>query len=187
MNRAFKARLLVLCFTFVGVGFEARTYAWGSPERRPSRLSPDDRAELLRYANDTWRSFERLTQPSGLPADSLPHDSGGWGNPSRLTTPADIAAYLWSVLAAERLKLIGPEECHSRLQRTLSTLASMERHNGFYLNDLDARTGATLKISPFDASPRRPLLSAVDNAWLAAALVMVTNVQPRSKSGLEAA
>ena len=82
------------------------------------------------------------------------------------------------MLAAERLKLIRPEECRSRLQRTLSTLASMERHNGFYLNDLDARTGTTLKISPFDASPRRPLVSSVDNAWLATALVMVSNVEP---------
>jgi Putative glucoamylase/Protein of unknown function (DUF3131) len=178
MNRDFISRLIVLGLTLVGVSFESRTFAWGSPGTRGSRLGPDDRAELLRYANDTWRSFERLTQPSGLPADSLPRDGVGWGNPSRLTTPTDIAAYLWSVLAAERLKLIGPEECRSRLHRTLSTLASMERHNGFYLNDLDPRTGATLKISPFDSSPRRPLVSSLDNAWLATALVMVSNVEP---------
>ena len=147
-----------------------------------SALTADERATLLRYAKDTWRSFERLTQPNGLPADSLPSDGSGWGNPSRSTTPSDIAAYLWSVLAAERLKLISPEECRSRLQRTLSTLASMERHNGFYLNDLDSRTGATVKISPFDASPRRSLVSSVDNAWLATALVMVTHVQPTLRS-----
>jgi hypothetical protein len=141
-------------------------------------LTPEDRSELLRYANDTWRSFERLTQPSGLPADSLKRDGHGWGNPSSVTTPTDIAAYLWSVLAAERLKVISPEESLSRLKLTLSTLASMERHNGFYLNDLDPRTGATLKISPFDATTRRKLVSTVDNAWLAAALVMIRNVQP---------
>src|SRR5208337_2420088 len=177
MNRAFTPSLIVLGLILVGVFFESRTFAWASSGMRLSRLSPDERAELLRYANDTWRSFERLTQSSGLPRDGV-----GWGNPSRLTTPADIAAYLWSVLAAERLKLIGPEECRSRLQRTLSTLASMERHSGFYLNDLDARTGATLKISPFDASPRRPLVSSLDNAWLATALVMVTNVEPTLRS-----
>ena len=169
MSRDCTSKLFVLGLTFVVGLFESRTYGWGDPGTRISKLSPDDQAELLRYANDTWRSFERLTQASGLPADSLPRDGVGWGNPSRLTTPADIAAYLWSVLAAERLKLISPEEGRSRLQRTLSTLASMERHNGFYLNDLDPRTGATLKISPFDASPRRPLVSSVDNAWLATA------------------
>ena len=182
MNRAVTSKLIVLCLTLVGALFESRTYAWGSPAMRASQLSPDERAELLHYANDTWRSFERLTQPSGLPADSLPRDGVGWGNPTMSTTPADIAAYLWSVLAAERLKLIGTEECRSRLQRTLSTLASMERHNGFYLNDLDPRTGATLRISPFDASPRRPLVSSVDNAWLATALVMVINVEPTLRS-----
>ena len=58
----------------------------------------------------------------------------------------------------------------------------MERHNGFFLNDLDPRTGAALRISPFDSSPRRPLVSAVDNAWLATALVMVTNIEPTLRS-----
>src|SRR5208282_3430591 len=93
--------------------------------RRPSH-EPSFNTEADRSLSYTWSSFERLTQPSGLPADSLPRDGVGWGNPSRLTTPTDIAAYLWSVLAAERLKLIGTQECRSRLQRTLSTLASME-------------------------------------------------------------
>ena len=130
MNRALTSRLIVLGLTLIGVFFESRTSAWASPAMRVSRLSPDERAELRRYANDTWRSFERLTQPSGLPADGLPRDGVGWGNPTMSTTPADIAAYLWSVLAAERLKLIGTEECRSRLQRTLSTLASIERRDG---------------------------------------------------------
>ncbi len=178
MNRAFLSRWLVFTLTIVGVLVESRTFAWATPAGRVSRLTAEEQAELLRYASDTWRSFERLTQPSGLPSDSLPRDGVGWGTPSRLTTPADIAAYLWSVMAAERLRIIHPDECRSRLERTLATLASMERHNGFYLNDLDARTGSTLKISPFDASPRRPLVSSVDNAWLAIALVMVMNVQP---------
>ena len=178
MNRAFLSQWLVFTLTIVGALVDSRTFAWATPTGRVSRLTAEEQAELLRYASDTWRSFERLTQPSGLPSDSLPRDGVGWGTPSRLTTPADIAAYLWSVMAAERLRIIHADECRSRLQRTLATLASMERHNGFYFNDLDARTGSTLKLSPFDASPRRPLLSSVDNAWLAIALVMVINVQP---------
>ena len=176
-------RVSLQCTVVVGVLLFAvqcgsRWTLAASPTRGVSTLTADERATLLRYAKDTWRSFERLTQPSGLPADCLPSDGTGWGSPSMLTTPTDIAAYLWSVLAAERLKLIGPEECRSRLRHTMSTLGSMEHHNGFYLNDLDARTGTTLTISPFDASPRRPLVSCVDNAWLATALAMVANVQP---------
>ena len=49
------------------------------------------------------------------------------------TSPTNIAAYLWSVLAAERLQLIGPEEATSRLAQTLATLAGMERTHGFFL------------------------------------------------------
>ncbi len=173
-----RARPVIIGLTLVGALVELRTAAWATSSIRHPRLNAEERAELLRYAGNTWRSFERLTQPSGLPADSLSREGTGWGNPSKLTTPSDIAAYLWSVLAAERLKLIDRNESRSRLQRTLSTLASMERHNGFYMNDLDPRTGATLRISPFDATPRRPLVSAVDNAWLAASLVMVSNLEP---------
>src|SRR5271157_4430667 len=149
LRRAFSQSLVVLGVLLFGLQLGSGPTVLASPTGRASALTADERATLLRYAKDTWRSFERLTQPNGLPADCLPHDGAGWGNPSRLTTPSDIAAYIWSVLAAERLKLIGPQECRSRLQRTLSTLASMERHNGFYLSDLDPRTGATLKISPF--------------------------------------
>ena len=146
-----------------------------SPTGRASALTEDERATLLRYANDTWRSFERLTLPSGLPADSLSGDSEGWSNPLSQTSPTNIAAYLWSTLAAERLHLIGPSEARSRLDRTLATLAGMDRTHGLFFNMLDPRTGAALKVSPFDSSPVQPHLSAVDNAWLAVALTMVAN------------
>jgi Putative glucoamylase/Protein of unknown function (DUF3131) len=116
-----------------------------------------------------------MTFPSGLPADSLMRQDGGWGTPSLQTSPTNIGAYLWSVLAAERLKLLSLEESRQRLETTLGTLSGMERHHGFFLNDLDPRDGASLKVSPSDPSPRRPLLSAVDNAWLATALLMVAN------------
>ena len=146
-----------------------------SPTKRASALTADERATLLRYANDTWRSFERLTLPSGLPADSLSRDGEGWSNPLSYTSPTNIAAYLWSTLAAERLHLIGSSEARSRLDRTLATLAGMDRTHGLFFNMLDPRTGAALKVSPFDSSPVQPLLSAVDNAWLAVALTMVAN------------
>ena len=175
MDRAFPARLAVATMTFVVFVPGMRDPAAAAAPARPSRLTTDERAELLQYANDTWRSFERMTLPSGLPADSLIRDGGGWGTISRQTSPTNIASYLWSVLAAERLKLISRAECQRRLERTLATLSGMERHHGFFLTDLDPRTGVPLKVSPWDSSPRRPLLSAVDNAWLATALVMVAN------------
>jgi hypothetical protein len=116
-----------------------------------------------------------LTLPSGLPADSLSRDGEGWSNPLSHTSPTNIAAYLWSTLAAERLHLIGSSEARSRLDRTLATLAGMDRTHGLFFNMLDPRTGAVLKVSPFDSSRVEPYLSAVDNAWLAVALTMVAN------------
>ena len=74
------------------------------------------------------------------------------------TSPTNIAAYLWSTLAASRLNLIGPEECRSRVAQTLSSLEKMERHQGFFWNEIDPRTGAVLKISPVDSSPRPSIL-----------------------------
>ena len=133
---------------------------------------------MMQYATDTWRSFQLLAQPSGLPADSLSRDGSGWGNPSMQTSPTNIAAYLWSTLAASRLKLIGPEECRSRVAQTLSTLEKMDRHQGFFWNEIDPRTGTVLRVSPIDSIPRPSILSAVDNAWLAAALLMVANTEP---------
>ena len=118
MNRALTSKLIVLCLTLVGVLFESRTYAWASPAMRASQLSPDERAEWARYANDTGCSFEYGSRnPVGLPADSLPRDGVGWGNPTMSTTPARHCRLLWSVLAAERLKLIGTEEFRSRVDR----------------------------------------------------------------------
>jgi hypothetical protein len=54
----------------------------------------------------------------------------------------------------------------------------MDRTHGFVVNDLDPLSGARLRISPFDSSPIRHHLSAVDNAWLAAGLTMVANTSP---------
>jgi hypothetical protein len=178
MNRPLLTRLIALSLAFVGLCAWCQTPAFGSSTERASRLTSEERQELLQYANDTWHSFQKLALPSGLPVDGLSRDGAGWGNALMQTSPTNIAAYLWSTLAAERLKLISPVEARWRMEKTLATLAGMERYHGFFLNDIDPRTGIALKISPWDSSPRRPLLSAVDNAWLAAALLMIANTQP---------
>ena len=175
MRRASPQSLVVLGVLLLGLQLGSGPTLLASSTGRASALTADERATLLRYANDTWRSLERLTLPSGLPADSLSGDGDGWSQPLSQTSPTNIAVYLWSTLAAERLNLIGPAEARSRLDRTLTTLAGMDRTHGFFFNMLDPRTGAALKVSPFDSSPVEPRLSAVDNAWLAVALTMVAN------------
>jgi len=141
-------------------------------------FSPSDRTKLRAYAVDTWRSLDAMVQPSGLPADGLHRTPAGAWLPTAYTSPTDIAAYLWNVLAAESLKLVTAEEADLRLRKTLTTLATMERVNGFYYNWYDTATAAPLAAWPGKPAPVRPFLSTVDNGWLAVALMMVGNAKP---------
>jgi hypothetical protein len=178
MTRASLARRIALGLLALAWNDCLRTTVTAAPARGVNALTSDERATLLEYATATWRSFERLALPNGLPTDSLSRRGEGWSDPVMRTSPSNIGADLWSVLAAERLHLVGASETRSRLQRTLAALAAMDRTHGFMVNDLDPRTGARLQISPFDGSPVRHHLSAVDNAWLAAGLTMVANTAP---------
>ena len=140
-------------------------------------FSPSEWAKLGAYAKDTWRSMDALTLPTGLPADSVTRTKDGKFQVVNLTSPSDIAAYLWSTMAAEDLKIIGPEEAADRLGRTLTSLVKLEKSHGFFYNWYDPRDGSNLKVWPGGGSVR-PFLSTVDNGWLAVALMMVRNARP---------
>jgi hypothetical protein len=141
-------------------------------------LSPGQRDTLRRYARDTWRAFQDMALENGLAVDGLVYRGDGLWERSRRTSPTDIAAYIWSVLAAEKLGLVGAEEVYRRLDRTVTTLAGMPRAHGFFFNRIEPHTGALLKNDPYDGTPLRVFLSAVDNGWLAAALIMVAIRSP---------
>ena len=127
-----------------------------------------------------------MTGPSGLPSDGLLLDAKGNGQPSKQTSPTDIASYLWSTLAAEVLDLIDDAEADRRLGATLATLGRMERDHGFFFNLCDVATGARLGVGGDKDHPPRPFLSSVDNAWLAAALMMVRNARPALRKRADA-
>jgi hypothetical protein len=157
-----------------GIGLAAR----GSAEQ----------ATLLRYARDTWASMAAMTDPkSGLPADSLRAD----GTASVQTSTTNIGAYMWSALVADRLGIITHADAVKRLKRTLHSLETMERDetigadgrpSGQYYNWYDHTTGAKLTIWPPTGEPinppNGPILSSVDNGWLAAALHVVATSVP---------
>jgi hypothetical protein len=137
----------------------------------------DDTRALERYASGTWASFAAMTdERTGLPADILEAD----GTRSVQTSTTNIGAYMWSAVVAERLGIIGRGELVSRLRRTLSTLEGMERHapSGQFYNWYDHRTGAKLTVWPPSGEPRTPILSSVDNGWLATGLRVVSNAVP---------
>jgi Putative glucoamylase/Protein of unknown function (DUF3131) len=134
-------------------------------------------ATLKQYASTTWASFVAMTYAkSGLPADSLGID----GTRSVQTSTTNIAAYMWSAVVAENLGIIGHGELVSRLGMTLTTLEHMERHqaSGQFYNWYDARNGAKLTVWPPTGQPLTPILSSVDNGWLATGLRIVRGAVP---------
>ena len=136
---------------------------------------------LHRYANDTWASFAAMTDAqSGLPADALNAD----GSTSVQTSTTNIGAYMWSALVAERLGIIGHRETVDRLGTTLATLERMERHaeSGQFYNWYDHRTGAKLTTWPPTGAPLEPILSSVDNGWLATGLRVVASRVPELRA-----
>ena len=142
-----------------------------------SQLSAAQRETLQRYAEDTWASFVAMTdEQTGLPADSLSAD----GTRSVQTSTTNIGAYLWSTVVAESLGLVDHTEAVERLEQTISTLETMERHepSGQYYNWYDHTSGAKLTVWPSNGDPLTPILSSVDNGWLATGLQVVSNTVP---------
>jgi len=143
------------------------------PAARASAHDP-----LRDYAQRTWASFVAMTDPSsGLPADALNAD----GSTSVQTSTTNIGAYMWSAVVARRLHLISQKELVSRLSRTLTTLGDMERYpgTGQYYNWYDHHTGEKLTVWPPTGKPLDPILSSVDNGWLAVGLKIVANSVPQ--------
>ncbi len=141
------------------------------------KLTTAQRATLLGYARDTWAGFVAMTdEDTGLPADSLRSD----GTRSVQTSTTNIGAYLWSTVVAERLGIIGHPEAVQRVGQTIATLETMEHHtaSGQYYNWYDQTTGAKLTVWPESGDVMVPILSSVDNGWLAAALQVVSNTVP---------
>jgi hypothetical protein len=140
-------------------------------------LTDGQRDTLMRYATDTWASFVAMTDPdTGLPADSLEAD----GTTSVQTSTTNIGAYMWSTVVAEALGIIDHDEAVDRLERTISTLETMERHesSGQFYNWYDHTTGEKLTVWPPSGAPLTPILSSVDNGWLATGLRIVANSVP---------
>jgi hypothetical protein len=138
-----------------------------------------DRTDLRDYAKRTWASFVAMTdRHSGLPADTLNRD----GSTSVETSTTNIGAYMWSAVAARRLGIISTRRLVRRLRRTLTTLERMERYGdtGQYYNWYDHRTGAKLTDWPPKHDPNfHPILSSVDNGWLAVGLKIVRDNVPQ--------
>lgn len=133
---------------------------------------------LRQYAIDTWQSFVAMVDPdTGLPADNVSAERVR----ASYTSPTNIGMYIWSTLAARDLEIIKAQEARNRIGMALDTLATMERHtpSGQFYNWYSPSTGERLTVWPPSGGVVYPFLSSVDNAWLASALMMVTNAVPQ--------
>jgi hypothetical protein len=151
--------------------------AAGAAGPAPGAPASASEGVLERYAADTWRSFDAMTDPrSGLPADILAAD----GTRSVQTSTTNIGAYMWSTLVARELGIVGRRDAVERLSRTIASLERMERHpqSGQYFNWYDHRTGEKLTTWPPTGAPLTPILSSVDNGWLAVGLRLVEREIP---------
>ena len=142
-----------------------------------------DRTLLTRWAADTWRSFEAMTDPdTGLPTDSIaasldPATRSGY------TSPTNIGGRSGAPSRPATSALVDADEARDRLARLLTTLAGMEVHDesGMFFNWYDDRSGALLRQMPDSGHEIQQFLSSVDNGWLAAGLMVAAAAEPRSR------
>ena len=142
---------------------------------RARPLDERQRVLLRRTARKTWRYFDAFVTEADawLPPDNCQEtDDGpvqGTASPggrgervARRTSPTNIAMSLLSTLAAHDLGYLSSSDLVLRLDRTLTTLEGLERHEGHFLNWYDTSSRAPLH-------PR--YVSTVDSGNLAGALI----------------
>ncbi len=117
---------------------------WQAPAANDHGLSAAEQSYLHAVARDTWRLFERCIGPDDrhLPPDNLQLSPSEML--ARRTSPTNIGLYLLSAVCARQFGWIGSTELVARLQATLASLVSLQRHRGHFLNWYDTQSGAPL-------------------------------------------
>ena len=127
------------------------------------RSSERERACCDATARKTWRYFETfVTEADALAAAGQLPGRRRRRELARRTSPTNIGMSLLSTLAAHDLGYMTTDVLIARLDRTLTDLEGLERHEGHFLNWYDTATLAPLH-------PR--YVSTVDSGNLAGALI----------------
>ncbi len=145
-------------------------------------LADAEKALLRRTARRTWRYFETFVTAADawLPPDNYQEAAEG-PRLARRTSPTNIGMGLLSALAAHDLGYLPTAALVAHLDRTMTTLEGLERHEGHFLNWYDTATLAPLH-------PR--YVSTVDSGNLAAALIALAQgleslvAQPQTRAQL---
>jgi cyclic beta-1,2-glucan synthetase len=129
-------------------------------------LSDGERDLLRRTARKTWRYFDTfITEADNWLAPDN-YQEGDVPRLARRTSPTNIGMGLLSTMAAHDLGYISTADLVGRLSRTITTLESVERYRGHFLNWY-----ATDTLAPLH--PR--YVSTVDSGNLAAAMIALAH------------
>jgi len=150
---------------------------WLSRPVVPRRLTPsaEDARQLRHIARRTWHFFEELVTADDhwLPPDNV--QEGPEPLIAHRTSPTNIGMGLLSTLAAHDLGYLDTVQLTDRIERALTTVEGLERHEGHLLNWYDTRTLAPL-------APR--YVSTVDSGNLAGALMTLSaGLNERAEQG----
>lgn len=181
MTQSLSRRALLGATAGVGVAGTLSTLPVTAQAHPGHRKWPKHDAQLYTWAKDTWQSMDAMAdEKSGLVADNI---DGDLTTRSGYTSPTNIGGYLWSCIVARDLKIINPGDCRNRINKTLRTLARMEKHepSGMFYNWYDEATGEVLHVWPEDGNTVYPFVSSVDMGWLGAALHLVTQADPSNR------
>jgi hypothetical protein len=91
-------------------------------------LTASQRGVLRGIARDTWRFYPSDVDPmTHLPLDNL----GPGATRGAYTSAANIGVFLWAVVAARDLGLIGTSQANRMAGATMRRVATLKRFDGF--------------------------------------------------------
>lgn len=151
-----------------------------SPAQRQAEA---ERQQVRVYAETMWNAIQLFDTGKALPSDKLCFEDDGSVSRTDYTFIANIGAYVWSVLGARDLGLIGEEAARQKLLPLLDAIATLQ--------DQAAAAGAPGGLLAWAAKVDGPridngTISSVDNAWLAAGLALIAESTPTLKPRAEA-
>ena len=174
------ATLTVSVALSIATGAAARVAGPGRVGTRS--LTAPQRAALYGIARDTWRFYGADLDP----ATHLPLDNLGPGSVrGAYTSASNVGVYLWAVVAAHDLGLIGSARADALAGATLREVATLNRYRGFLYQWYDTANGAVL-LNPGQGdcatvgatTDNCSFLSAVDNGWYASGLIEARQALP---------
>ncbi len=119
-------------------------------------VSTSDLAYVQQLARDTWACIDWFRNDK----TGLPYDSNFFPDTTNTT---NVALYLVSTVAADRLGLITSDEAKSRINKILTTLDQSGNFRGFFVNHLNVNgitknTAGTNAVSDFNKLPAALLI-----------------------------